>query len=183
MKEVNSWSDITVGQYQEMMLVQSDSEITKFIETISIALDTDPQTIRQIPLREYKDLQAQMAFIKEEPLLNIVERFEFKGVRYGLEPDMQLISTGVFLDAEHFKNDPIPNLHRTLALIYRPIVSEEGEDWQIQGLISAGFEKRADLFKELSIETVLGATFFFSNLGVELSIHFLESLSSETTLT
>lgn len=181
MKEVNSWSDISVGQYQEMMLVQSDSEITKFIETISIALETDPQTIRQIPLREYKDLQARMAFIKEEPLLNIVERFEFRGTRYGLEPDMQLISTGVFLDAEHFKHEPTTNLHRTLALIYRPIVSEDEGDWQIEGLLSAGFEKRADLFKELSIETVLGATFFFLNLGIELSIHSLESLKEKMT--
>ena len=179
MKEVSDWSDITVGQYQEMMLVQSDSEITKFIETISIALETDPEEIRQIPLREYKALQTQMSFISQEPLMNLVERFEFRGTRFGLEPDMQLISTGVFLDAEQFKNEPIINLHQTLALIYRPIVSEDSESWQIEPHQSVGFEKRALLFKELSIETVLGATFFFSNLGVELSTLFLESLNRE----
>lgn len=180
MREVNDWSDITVGQYQEMMSVQSDNEITRFIECIAIALDCDSADIRNLKLAEYNKLQSKMSFISRNPAPDIVERFELDGVRYGLEPDMSLITTGVFIDAEQFKQEPILNLHNTLALIYRPIVKETEKDWEIEPHMAKGFEKRAELFKnKLSIETVLGATVFFSNLGVELSNHFLTSLNKK----
>jgi len=66
------------------------------------------------------------------------------------------------------------NLHNLLALIYRPIVRElpDGE-YEIEEHKAQGFEKRANLFKSLSIETVLGAVLFFSLLGTESSIAFL----------
>jgi hypothetical protein len=180
MREVNSWSDVTVGQYQEMMLLENENEITKFIECISIALDCDPQDIRNMPYSEYSNLQQKMAFISKEPESVVVNIIEIDGVEYGLEPDMKLITTGVFIDAEQFKQDPIVNLHNTLALIYRPITKKEGDTYQIESHKAQGFERRADLFKDkVSIEVVLGATLFFSILGMELSILSLESFTEE----
>lgn len=180
MREVNSWSDITVGQYQEMMLVETDNEITKFIECISIALDCDPQDIRDMPYSQYSELQKKMSFISKEPKNEVKEIIEVDGVRYGLEPDMSLITTGVFIDAEQFKQDPIVNLHNTLALIYRPITFEDGPIYEIEEHKAQGFEKRANLFRDkLSIEVVLGATLFFSLLGMELSTHTLEYFTNQ----
>lgn len=181
MKEVTSWSEITVGQYQEMMLVETDNEITRFIECISIALDCDPQDIREMPYSQYSQLQQKMSFISKEPEKQINYIIEIEGKEYGLEPDMSLITAGVFIDAEQFKQDPIVNLHNTLALIYRPITKKEGDEYEIEPHKAQGFEKRANLFRDgVSIEVVLGATLFFSLLGMELSTHFLESFIEET---
>lgn len=183
MREVNSWSDITVGQYQEMMLVQSDSNVTKFIECVAIALDCDPQEIRDMPYKDYHILQEKMSFIGREPGKDVETIIEVDGVRYGLEPDISLISAGVFIDAEQFKQDPIVNLHNTLALIYRPITVERGSEYEIEPHQSKGFEKRAQLFRDkVSIETVLGATVFFSLLGMELSARLLEFFISQTEM-
>jgi hypothetical protein len=181
MKDVLSWGDITVGQYQEMMMVQSDSEITKFIECIAIALDIDPQSIREMPYKDYSQLQQKMSFISQEPLQEVKTIIEIDGTKYGLEPDMSLITAGVFIDAEQFKQEPIENLHNTLALIYRPIIEEEENgEYKIEQHKAQGFEKRANLFKDkISIEVVLGATLFFSLLGIELSILSLEFLSNQ----
>lgn len=180
MKEVISWSDITVGQYQEMMMVQSDTEIGKFIECIAIALDIDPQSIRDMPYKDYTSLQHKMSFIGIEPRKDIQKIIEIDAIRYGLEPDMSLITAGVFIDAEQFKQDAISNLHNTLALIYRPITKEVGDTYEIEPHQARGFEKRAALFRDrLSIEVVLGATLFFSLLGMELSTHMLESFISQ----
>jgi hypothetical protein len=177
MREVNSWSDVTVGQYQEMMSVQSENEITKFIEMMAIVLDCDPQDIRNMPMSEYKSIQSKMSFISKEPQADIRTRFELKGREYGLIPDMSLMTAGVFLDAEQFKLDPMVNLHYTIALIYRPIVSEDEDGYQIAEHKAEGFETRAELFKNnLSIEVVIGAVLFFSLLAMELSISSLESL-------
>ena len=31
MKKVKSWNDVTIGQYQEIMAIQSESKISSFI--------------------------------------------------------------------------------------------------------------------------------------------------------
>ena len=77
-------------------------------------------------------------------------------------PDMTLIEAGVFIDAEQFKDDSIVNLHLITALIYRPIIKEDGDEYIIEKHKAEGFEKRANLFKDrVSIEMVMGAVLFF----------------------
>lgn len=182
MKEVSSWSDITVGQYQEIMLVESDNEVRRFIEQVAIIMDIDPEDIRNLPIGEYKTLQAKMSFLKEDPEHTVVSRFEIDGVVYGLEPDFNLITAGVFLDSEQFQQDPTVNLHQTLALIYRPITKEVGDVYEIEPHQAKGFERRANLFKDkLTIDVVLGTVLFFSIAGTKLSIAMLESLAEEMT--
>ena len=174
MKEVKSWNDITVSQYQEIMLIDTDNEITKFIEQIAICLDVDTEEIRKMSYSNYKELQGKMSFLASEPKAEIDLIIEVEGRRYGLIPDMSLVSAGVFIDAEQFKLEPMLNLHNLLALIYRPVLRElpDGE-YEIEEHKASGFEKRANLFKTLSIETVLGAVLFFSLLATESSIVFL----------
>jgi len=182
MKEVTSWADITVGQYQEMMMVQSENPISKFIEQISIALDCDPYDIRKMPYSQYDKIKEKMKFISIEPSTEVISYFEIDRQFYGIEPDMTLIETGVFIDGEQFRQDPIANLHNTLALIFRPIITplvdgKPTEDYKIQTHEAKGFEKRAQLFKQkVSIETVLGSVLFFSTLLATYSTLSLESL-------
>jgi hypothetical protein len=180
MKELKSWADITVGQYQEMMLIETDNEITKFVEQISICLDIDTEEIRKMSYSQYKELQSKMSFLTGEPKAEIELIIEVEGRRYGIIPDMNLISAGVFIDAEQFKLEPMLNLHNLLALIYRPVTKElpDGE-YEIEEHKAQGFEKRASVFKSLSIETVLGAVLFFSLLATESSIAFLHYSSQK----
>lgn len=176
MKKIESWADITIGQYQEIMSIQTDNDLTRFIESMAICLDIDPQDIRNLPYKDYKSLQERFQFISQQPQSDISYRFDIDGKRFGLMRDMNLMTAGLFIDAEEFKKDPIANLHNTVALIYRPIISETEDDWTIEPHKSEGFERRANLFKEkLSITTVMGAVLFFSLLGMEYSISSLES--------
>jgi hypothetical protein len=123
-----------------------------------------------------------MSFLSLEPKAEMDLIIEVEGRKYGLIPDMSLISAGVFIDAEQFKLEPMENLHNLLALIYRPLLRElpDGE-YEIEEHKAQGFEKRANLFKTLSIETVLGAVLFFSLLGTESSIAFLSYSSQVMT--
>lgn len=182
MKDVKSWNDITVSQYQEMMMIDTTNEITKFVEQISICLDVDTEEVRAMSYSEYKELQSKMSFLSLEPKAEMDLIIEVEGRKYGLIPDMSLISAGVFIDAEQFKLEPMENLHNLLALIYRPVLRElpDGE-YEIEEHKAQGFEKRANLFKTLSIETVLGAVLFFSLLGTESSIAFLSYSSQVMT--
>lgn len=178
MRVVKSWDDITVGQYQEMMTVPNENELSRFIECMAIALDCDPEEIRDKPFSEWSEIRKNFEFISTEPGGEVKDIIEVDGIQYGIEPNMRMITAGVFIDAEQFKQDPITNLHMTLALIYRPItkINTDGT-YEIEPHKNIGFERRANLFKEkLSPNVAIGATLFFSIIGMELSILSLDSL-------
>lgn len=170
MKEVKSWSDVTIGQYQEIMNIDTESEITRFIESLSIILDCDSEIIRSMNIKEYNKLVTKTKFLSEEPKSKIQRKITIDGITYGLIPDMTLMEAGVFIDADQFKEDSISNLHLLTALIYRPVIKEDAlGDYEIQKHKAEGFEKRANLFRDkVSIESVMGAVLFFSLVEMRL---------------
>ena len=184
MKKIESWADITIGQYQEMMLIETENEITKFVETVAICLDIDPAEIRTLSLSDFRELQTKMSFISKDPDPQVINKFEIDGVEYGLIPDMSIISAGEFIDAEQFKIEPMTNLHFIVALIFRPITKNLPDgSYEIELHKAQGFEKRANLFRDkVSIEVVLGAVLFFSLSATELSTSFLDSLLQKMNL-
>lgn len=181
-KEENSvskkgWSEITIGQYQEILTIQTDNEFTQFIEAISICEDIDPEDLRNIPLKELKQKITDYQFLKTEPDADFKTTFSIDGVEYGIEPELALMSGGVFIDCEQFRRNTNENLHNLCALVWRPITKWSGEEYEIEPHKAVGFEKRANLFKnKLSIEFVKGGLLFFSLLGIELSLKTLDCL-------
>lgn len=180
MKKIESWADITIGQYQEMMLIETENDITRFIQQISIALDIDSEEIRKLSLSEFKKLQDNMSFLSVKVEADLSPIIEIDGKKYGLIPDMGTVDAGTFIDAEQFKEDTILNLHNLVALIYRPVIKQYGDEYEIERHKAEGFERRANLFKEkVSIETVMGAVVFFSSVATELSINLLTYLADQ----
>jgi hypothetical protein len=164
------WKEITLREWRELNSIQSDNELTTLIERISILADADPADIRTLPLKKFNSLVTEMEWLNKEVPNDIVLRFELEGKRYGMIPDLNFITTGEFIDAENFKKDPIDNIHYLCALLWRPIIWEEGDDWKIQPHIPQGFEKRANLFLDkLPITYVWGALLFFSSIGIQFT--------------
>lgn len=163
-----------------MMLIKTETGLGDFIEAISICDDIDPEDIRQMPISEFKELREARQFLLEKPNADFRRTFELRGQKYGIEPELNLMSTGVFIDCEQFKRDTNANLHNLIALIYRPITSEDDHSYAIEPHKSSGFERRANLFKDnLSIEVVFGALFFFSMVSMTSLHHSLASLGKE----
>jgi len=176
-----TWADISVGQWQEMSLVQSETEIGKFINLISIALDCDVEDIRNLKISDWQKMKADYEFLNSEPVADFQNFIDFDGVELGLEPDLDLITTGVFIDAEQFRQNSIENLHRTLALIYRPVKEKRSEtQYSIEPHTASGFERRAEFFRDrVSIEIVYGAAIFFFILCSQLSIDMADFLKED----
>ena len=192
MNEIKTkWSEVTIGQYQELTSIQTDNEVTLFIERLSILTDRDPAEIRALGLREFQDFQKKLAFLSENVSAEVVLKFELDGVRYGMIPDLNFITTGEWADIDNWKDDTVGNIHLICALIYRPVKRYvDNEDYEIEPHRSQGFTKRADLFlNKLPITTVYGAVLFFSASGIqfiEIIADFLEEeakLAQKTTKT
>lgn len=178
-----SWSEVKVKTWRELNEIQSDSEMSVLIQRLSILADVDQEQIRRLSIPEFNKLVTQASFMSEELKPEPVLRFEIAGKRYGMIPDLNFITTGEFVDAEQFKKDPITNIHYLAALIYRPIVWEEGDDWKIAPHTSTGFQRRADLFlNELPITTIYGAVLFFSASGIQFTEIIADYLEEEAKL-
>lgn len=166
----SGWNEITLREWKELNSIQTDSELSVLIERISILSDSDSSNIRSLPLRKFNKLVSDIGWLSRDVPNDITLRFELDGVRYGMIPDLNFITTGEFIDAENFKKDPIENIHLLAALLWRPIVWEEGDDWKIQPHSPNGFERRANLFLEkLPITYIWGALLFFSSIGTEFT--------------
>lgn len=174
------WTDITIGQYQELMTIQNSTDLGSFIEAIAICDDIDPQDIRQMSIAEFNQLKESRSFLLTIPGNDFKRIIEIDGVEYGIEPELNLISTGVFIDCEQFKRDTNANLHNLVALVYRPVIEKNGEDYKIKAHEAQGFEKRANLFKnKVSIEAVFGAILFFSLASMTSLHHTLAYLTQD----
>lgn len=178
-----SWNDITIEKWQELVSIKPESDddmISVDIEQMSILLDAELEEIRNMKLPLFKEYQSLLSFRDKAITPDVVTTFEIEGKEYGIIPklDMDFISAGEFLDIENWKEDSVKNLHLICALIYRPVISKEDGDYQIEEYKQPGFLKRSELFKiNLPITKVYGAVLFFSAFSIsytEIILTYLE---------
>jgi hypothetical protein len=179
------WKEVTIEMYQELTTIQRDNDISTIIERIAVLADTDPESVRQLPIPQFRELTKQIEWVMDKPQPDMNYRFELDGKRYGIIPDLNFISTGEWADIENWKDKSIENLHFICALIYRPITKESDDEWEIESHKPQGFMKRAELFrKKLTIDHVFGAVLFFSASGIqfiEIITDYLEDESKVVT--
>ena len=177
----NKWDLVTIKQWKEINEIQTESELTRLIEQISILSDTDPEEIRQMSPADFNTLTAELFFLSEDLKPEVKLKFELDGKKYGLIPDFNSITTGEFVDAENWKADPITNIHLLCAMLYRPIISEDDDNYEIEPHTSKGFLRRAELFlKKLPITVPYGAVLFFSTLGIQFTEIIADYLEEES---
>ena len=165
-----SWDDVTIGMWQELSLIESDSEVTKEIEKVSILMDMDPVVVRNMSMNEFRKLQQQIEFTSASPKAEVTLKFELDGVKYGMIPQLDFISAGEWADAENWKDKSVENIHLYAALLYRPITKESGDMYEIEPHKPSGFIERSNLFRDkLSITFIHGSVLFFSASAIEFT--------------
>lgn len=98
---------------------------------------------------------------------NFVDRFELNGVKYGFIPDWKKMSFAEWVDLDTLftkkEKEVMDYIHIITAIMYRPIISENGNKYEIEDYNSDKMIDRSELFKnELDIKFYIGASFFLS---------------------
>lgn len=161
MKIPKKWQEITLGQYQELVTIESESPIDLAVQRISILADIDSQEVRNLELELFYELLEDMKFLNTQVDVEWKKTFEFKGKKYGFIPDLNYITTGEWLDADAWKNESNLNLHNYAAMLWRPIVAEWEDGYKIEPHSPEGFAQRAQTFKELPLTYIQGGLVFF----------------------
>ena len=117
-----------------------------------------------------KDIQEHAAYLNELFITGEIPVFEriikIKGVQYGLEPSIDDMASGAFLGADTLvQGDADQNLHKIIALLYRPITLKIGKRYEISSYTKEPKEdvedREALFFHEFDYHHALGVVNHF----------------------
>ena len=173
-------SEITLDQYQRYLKI-SDKETdegflrSKMLEIFCGIKLNDTMKMKLSDVNAITEILNDM--FESKPKL--VQRFKMKGVEYGFIPNLDDISLGEYIDLDTFIGD-WDNMHRAMAVLYRPVKQKYGERYNIEEYQVGDGE----VMKDMPMDAVISSILFFYHLGIDLSqamMNYLED-SQETRL-
>ena len=174
----DSLSEITLEQYQRFIKIQDSEQdemflARKMMEIFCGVKLTDTLNIKLKDVKAITEILSEM--LNDKPQL--VKKFTLNGVQYGFIPKLDDISLGEYVDLDTFLGD-IENLHRAMAVLYRPIKHTYGEKYNIEEYkVTDG-----EIMKQMPLDAVFSSVLFFYRLGIDLSqamMNYLEDKEKE----
>jgi hypothetical protein len=169
-------SEITLEQYQRFARLEGDEEFLthKMLEVFCNV------PLSKLPNVKFKSLSGIVnrlnGMFATKPSLK--QEFTIGGQTFGFIPNLEDITFGEYVDLDNYMADT-QDLHKTMAILYRPITQRAGKRYDIEQYESA--EKYSDLMKQAPLDVVLGATLFFYRLGSDLLLATMNSLEKQQT--
>jgi hypothetical protein len=168
-------SEITLGQYQKYLKIQSENKDENFlaIKMIEIFCGLRGDTIMSMKAKSIRDITIILTnMFNEKPKL--VKEFKMGKKTYGFIPKLEDMSFGEYIDLDTYIGD-MPNLHRAMGVLYRPIKLKDKEKYLIEDYTGDNPEN----MKNMPMDAVLSSIIFFYNLGMDLSQAMMNSLEEE----
>jgi len=151
--------ELTIEQYQKFLKVEGDQTFT-LLKALEI--------FANIPLKVAHAMRADDVLSIANELLTMVSvehpltrRLSFRGREYGFVPNLEEMSFGEYIDLDTYLSD-MQSLHKTVGVLYRPIVKEKGDYYEVEPY------NGTDGYSDFPLDVALGATLFFYRLSNKL---------------
>tara|TARA_R110002126_G_scaffold263651_1_gene406621 strand:+ start:192 stop:902 length:711 start_codon:yes stop_codon:yes gene_type:complete len=192
--EVPSTLDsITLGQYQKWVelvenLGEDADEQVLNDALIRIFCNVNRTDLHKIEVLEYDKMLEVLRDAFTNKCDTLVERFTLNGVEYGFEPNIEKMSTAVYIDTEGSLD--WENFHIAMDALYRPIAFNRKANGVDQYAVMP-YEpclKKAELMKQAPLDAAMSVRVFFCSLSKDLlktSLNYLEEVvkvSKDNTL-
>jgi len=167
-------NDLTLGQWQKIMIVSSTEGVTDDLigETIlEVVYGIKKAYIEQVKSRDIEKLinDYRNAIDKKPQFRN---KFKLDGVLYGFIPNLDDITAGELIDIDSYGETK--NHHLLMSVLYRPIINTIKTDYQIESYTGTN-----EILKDMPLGVALGAAAFFLSLGMDLQKGIIQSLKEE----
>lgn len=166
-------------KYLKLIDNNKDAEKEFFdIKLMEIFAGLKYKDIEGLPVDVFEDAieYVEDVFQEKTPL---TRRFKMEGsdgaiVEFGFIPNMDKMTMGEYIDLNTYFED-FDNLHKAMAVLYRPIHPDykNKDSYKIDSY--KGTEAFSDLMKDMPLGIALGARVFFYRLGIKLSKLILSS--------
>lgn len=182
LKIPDTLGEIKLKDYQKYMKIVEDNAIPEEatesetaetdnflnLKAVEIFCHVKIKKINDIKLKDFTDIIGILnKTFTEKP--EHKQTFFLNEVEYGFIPKLDDISMGEFIDLSKYIAE-IENLHRAMAVMYRPITFSKGKGHDRMYLIEdyKGSDELCDIMKSAPVSIVLGSQVFFWNLSNEL---------------
>jgi len=167
---INSWSDVTLEKWSELVALQDGSKSEEALETITALSDIPRMLVSELALNDVVGIMSKIAELQAQANSGLKNIIEIDGIEYGFHPNLEDITLGEYADLETFIQDGVEkNLPEIMSVLYRPITERKGYHYSIQAYDGA-LRLRAEEMKKMKAEEVQSALVFFWNLGNKLSM-------------
>ena len=169
----NSWKEVNIKKYIEINNLETKSNVKKMVQMISILSGCPIDILYQVDLEALNKIDINWL---SEPMDDKIEKIlEIDGKKYGIIKEMKKLSLGEYVDLDSYILDINNNLHMIVAILMRPILSEDGDLYIIEKYDTNTLKARAELFLEnMNVEQLINVSSFFSNSANG----YLESMKS-----
>lgn len=164
------WNGISLKKYltlQKELQNYADDEEAMIAIMLQTLCGLDAKYLNSLAVNDYIMLRSELdKFINDvdHPLIPIVE---WKGVKYGFEPNLSQMSYGAYLDISKFMTMAIDeNWVKIMNILYRPIVEQKGTMYSTQPY-NASVDNTKEM-EEWGMDIQFGTLFFFLHLSTDL---------------
>ena len=184
-KLINSWSDVTLKTWLQLIDFETGTKTEEATETIAALSDIPKKLIKELSLSDVAVIMSKVGELQAKQDTKLKRIIEINGVEYGFHPDLDSISLGEYADIEQFiKNGIDKQLPELMAVLYRPIKLKKNDIYIIEPY-DGDIRLRAEEMKLMSAEQVQSALVFFYTLGKVLSeilpLYLMERLKETKT--
>jgi hypothetical protein len=143
MKKPNSWYNISIAQYKELIAESPENEL----DVLSILLDTPLGELGDMNINDLQDYLSGLNFISESLPTTSID-FEINGDVF-YKKDLNSLTVGEFIDLEYlFTNDYMDNLSKIVAIVWRRELSNDRYNGQELEPYGMWLNKRGDIFED-----------------------------------
>jgi len=165
---INSWSDVTLDKWLQIIDIETGSKTKEAEETIAALSDIPEQLIKELSLRDVAVIMGKVAELQSKQDTTLKKIIKIDGIEYAMHPDLSELTLGEYADIETFiKGGLEKNMPEIMAVLFRPIKEKSGEVYVIDAY-DGNITIRAEEMKKMSAEQVQSALVFFYHLGKEL---------------
>jgi hypothetical protein len=164
-------ADITLEMAQKIMLIDNNNEIEPFakkVHTVAIVTGLSATEAAAISIFDLDRIyNATEALIGSIDSTRMQTRVKYLGREYGFIEDVRDMETGAFVDIDEMSRPETyaENLHKIMAILYRPIDAEIGGRYRLQSYVKEDPRERAErqaiFLKHMTMDVVQSAAAFF----------------------
>lgn len=179
MKKVNSWKDISIKQYRELIDVvneEYENDYERDIKILSIIYNVDEDTIADNTVEDIIKLKSDLGFLNELPKTEThkYSTIKIKDNDYDVCTDMNKFTYAQFVDFQtYWKEDS--NLSKVLSVILVPSGGKYNSGYDIVEFIK-------EIEENVDIVTANSVCFFFLRSLQSLMKTTLKSLEKEAKM-
>ena len=161
-KLINSWSDVTLSTWLQLIDFETGTKTEEATETIAALTDIPKKLIKELALSDVAVIMSKVGEVEQQQDTKLKRIITINEVEYGFHPDLDSITLGEYADIEQFiKNGIDKQLPELMSVLYRPVKLKKNDIYIIEPY-DGDIRLRAEEMKQMSAEQVQSALVFFT---------------------